>query len=264
MSLVVSHDRHEGRVAPPGPHPEVVVWESDGRPLPDGGYGARLARRLRRVGHRVVVVDHRRRALTPSELAAPVHVLSGGETSAFAGDPATERSLAALRDLARRAWADEVTIVGVCLGSQLLARVLAPGLPPSHPDAGMEAGWAEVTGPAGTFGVAELHYEQIHPELASVDGVEVLLGNDHSPVQAFRWGRSVVATQFHPEWSPADLRVVLSRHRGLLAARHAAPGAARRSVAGSARRWRAEAFDALVAAPVAARLEASAPLRRAG
>ncbi len=100
---------------------DVVVWQADGRPLPGRGYGDPIAARLRRLGTRVTTVDYRRRALTDAERAAPVHVLSGGATSAFAEDPATNRALDELHGLAQRAWADQVTLVGICLGAQLLA-----------------------------------------------------------------------------------------------------------------------------------------------
>lgn len=264
MAQVVSARRISDRGVAPEPPPDVVVWESDGSPLPGVGYGERVARRLRRAGHHVAVVDHRSRPLTEQELAAPVHVLSGGETSAFAGDRATERSLESLRALAQRAWADEVTLVGICLGSQLLARVVAPELARSVPAGGMEAGWVDVAGPAGAFTAAQLHYEQIHPDLATVDGVEVLLGNHASPIQAFRWGRSVVGMQFHPEWSPTDLRSVIGRHRQLLADQRVDPARVPLATRRAARAWRADAFDALVATPVAERSPVATGLRRAG
>ncbi|OWY58833.1 hypothetical protein B7486_77845, partial [cyanobacterium TDX16] len=170
-------------------------------------------------------------------LAAPAHVLSGGETSAFSQDRATRRARAQLAELAQRAWSGDATVIGICLGAQLLARAIAPELPCSTPERGMEAGWQHVEeeGRRATEAVAELHYEQIHPALESVDGVEVTHRNDHSPIQAFRWG-AAFGMQFHPEWSPTDLRAVLRRHRRLLAERHHDPRQATASVRGDRRR----------------------------
>ncbi len=246
----------EGRTVPPPHPPDVVVWQGDGRPLPGRGYGDPIAARLRRLGARVATVDYRSRALTDAERAAPVHVLSGGTTSAFSDDPATNRALDELQQLAQRAWADETTLVGICLGAQLLARVIAPTLDRCTPTRGMEAGWQRVAGPQGAFHVAELHYEEIHPELASLGGVTITHSNDHSPVQAFRWGPATIGMQFHPEWSPRDLRSVLGRHRHLLARKHRDPDAALASVPDGVPRTRHDTFDELVARPVLRRLRA--------
>lgn len=234
--------------------PDVVVWEADGRPLPRLGYGTRLARALRTIGVSVAVVPYRRRPLTGNELAAPVHVLSGGETSAFADDAATVRARDDLAGVLRRARHGQATVVGVCLGAQLLARAIDPWLPRSEPDSGMEAGLRTVSGPDGPQLVAQLHYEQIHPALADVAGIEITHTNAHSPVQGFRWGESVLGYQFHPEWDPTDLSTVLRRHRWLLAARCADPGTAQTSVTTGAAAWSPRTLDELVVVPAAAAL----------
>jgi GMP synthase-like glutamine amidotransferase len=243
--------------------PEVVVWQGDGQPVPNRGYGDPIAARLRRRGARVAVVDYRSRALTDAERAAPVHVLSGGATSSFSGDPATLRALDELQELARRAWADEVTLVGICLGAQLLARVIGPTLERRTPVRGMEAGWQRVTGPRGAVHVAEHHYEEIDPAFASLSGVTVTHSNDHSRVQGFRWGPATIGVQFHPEWSPGDVRSVLGHHRDLLAARHHDPDAALASVPDHFPDRRPDTFDTLVAEPVGRRLRAARCARTA-
>jgi GMP synthase (glutamine-hydrolysing) len=235
------------------------VWQADGEPLPGAGYGHNIALRLGRLGCDVAVVDYRARPLSETERAAPVHVLSGGETSAHAGDPATSRALADLDRLAGRAAAGQTTVIGICLGAQLLARVLAPELPRSTPPAGLEAGWCTVAGPHGHSSVAQLHYEQLHPGLARRAGIEVTHGNAHSEIQAFRWGSSMVGMQFHPEWSPADTSAVLDRHTHLLAEHDLDVGSALASVAQATHRWRPRAFERLVVEPVLERLATAAP-----
>ena len=229
--------------------PDVVVWEADGKPLPWLGYGARLAAPLRALGARVRVVPYRRRPLTAAELAAPVHLLSGGETTSFAGDPATVRALADVTGLLQRAWRGEATVIGVCLGAQLVARGIAPGLPQSFPDGGLEAGLCTVYGPGGPVRVAELHYEEIHPSFTEVGGVEVTHTNRHSRVQGFRWGETVSGYQFHPEWTPRDADAVLGRHLTLLEARHADPAMARASVTDGAATWSDRTAWELLVAP---------------
>jgi GMP synthase (glutamine-hydrolysing) len=251
-------DVHDRTVAP-ADTPEVVVWQGDGEPLPGRGYGDPIAARLRRRGARVVIVDSRSRALTDAERAAPVHVLSGGTTSSFSDDAATTRALDELQRLARRAWADQVTLVGICLGAQLLARVIGPMLERRTPVHGMEAGWQRVAGPQNAIHVAEHHYEEIDPAFASLSGVTITHSNDHSAVQGFRWGPATIGMQFHPEWSPADLRAVLGHHRDLLAERHHDPDAAFASVPDHFPDFpdgRLDTFDALVGEPVARRLRA--------
>src|SRR6056297_1144064 len=60
---------------------DVVVWEADG--LVDGrlGYGAPIAMRLAAAGLAARVVPLTERVPTDGELAAPVHIVSGGSTS---------------------------------------------------------------------------------------------------------------------------------------------------------------------------------------
>lgn len=234
--------------------PDVVVWQADGQPLPGRGYGEPVARRLRQRGWSVAIVDHRTPWVAEELWAAPVHVLSGGETSAFAADPTTLQTLRRVTDLAQRAWADEVTVIGICLGAQMLARAAAPELPRSRPAKGMEAGWQRVHGPSGDLGVAELHYEQIDPALATIDGITVTHANRASPVQAFRWGPAASGMQFHPEWSRRQAAEVLRRHRHVLDAHHRDPARAFRSLDDGPDIVGADAFDQLVVEPIARRL----------
>ena len=60
----------------------VTVWEADGSPWTGVGYGSELARRLARSRLPVSVVPLQDRRPDEEELAAPLHVLSGGTTPA--------------------------------------------------------------------------------------------------------------------------------------------------------------------------------------
>ncbi|MDY7105368.1 MAG: hypothetical protein S0880_29630 [Actinomycetota bacterium] len=230
--------------------PDVVIWEADGRPLGAFGYGGCLARALRSVGARVELVRYRDRPLTTAELDAPVHVLSGGETSAFSHDDATLRARADLTELMRRAWHGDATIIGVCLGAQLISRAIAPDVPLSTPLDRMEAGLCEIAGPDGPVWAAELHYEEIHPAFAEVDGVTVTHTNTHSPIQGFRWGATVSGYQFHPEWTPDELAQVLRRHDVVLDTYHRDPAGALASVEPNRHRWSERLLGRLVLDPV--------------
>jgi GMP synthase-like glutamine amidotransferase len=211
---------------------------------------------LRSIDARVAVVPYRRQPLTEAELAAPVHVLSGGETSSFSDDSATRRACWELTGVLQRAWHGRATVIGICLGAQLLSRAISPELPRCEPVGGMEAGMCAVTGPQGSHLVAQLHYEQIHPAFAGVTGVEITYVNAHSCIQGFRWGPTVHGYQFHPEWGPADMSAVLRRYQWLLAARQVNLRAARASIAAGTLAWSPRVMASLVVAPAAAAVNA--------
>jgi hypothetical protein len=116
----------------------------------------------------------------------------------------------------------------------------------------METGLCSVTGPQGPHLVAQLHYEQIHPAFADVAGVEITHTNAHSRIQGFRWGQTVHGYQFHPEWDPDDMSVVLHRYRWLLAARRVDPRDARASSTAGSVAWSPRTLDSLVVAPATA------------
>lgn len=92
--------------------------------------------------------------------------------------------------------------IGICLGAQLFARALGSRV---HAGPGKEIGWGPITlTSAGKHsplrfleGIAALHWHGDTCDLP--EGAELLASTSLCPNQAFRYGKSVIAFQFHPE-----------------------------------------------------------------
>jgi GMP synthase (glutamine-hydrolysing) len=133
-----------------------------------------------------------------------------------------------LRDEARLiedAMKQDLPVLGFCLGAQLMADVLGVHVGP-HPDNHAEYGYYPlIPSDEGrvVFGddlvVLESHWHGWYDLPA---GAVHLARSEHFPQQAFRYGDSAYALQFHPEASFATM----SRWAGRRSAeRHAMPGA---------------------------------------
>jgi GMP synthase-like glutamine amidotransferase len=110
--------------------------------------------------------------------------------------PSVDAEIAMLAEAHRRG----VPIIGLCFGSQLLARMLGAKVEKA-PEA--EVGWYSVTPtPAGEEGLIDVGpwFEWHYDRWELPDGAELLAANERSN-QAFRLGRTF-ATQFHPEVTP--------------------------------------------------------------
>ena len=98
---------------------------------------------------------------------------------------------------------NDVPLIGVCLGAQLIARVLGAAVT-THADAMVEMGIYRIE---PTFAGTKLlnwptHVYQWHRETFSlVDGMELLAQGEIFERQAFRYSRCVYGLQFHPEAS---------------------------------------------------------------
>jgi hypothetical protein len=132
----------------------------------------------------------------------------------------------------------------------------------------MEAGLAVVRPPVRTgrdpgaeMVVAQYHYHHIEPAAIVASGGEIVLTNDHTTVQAFAVGPTILGVQFHPELDPATTRSVVHAHRQLIRSHGLAPAAALASIDHLADRWQAASFDHLVTRQVclAGRGPASVP-----
>jgi GMP synthase (glutamine-hydrolysing) len=142
----------------------------------------------------------------PSSLDGIDGILSlGGEANTH--EPATWPE----RDLLKQAHDAHIPIVGVCLGSQLLACATGGAVGPMPPE-DAESGWYPVhrTQPDPLFDGLPDPMMQFHAHRYQVThlppGGTVLMSSTRCPVQAFRVGPRSVGIQFHPEWYEDLLR----------------------------------------------------------
>ena len=144
-------------------------------------------------------------ALDP--LAPDLLVVLGGPIGAYQEElyPFLRPELALIE---RRLQADRPTL-GICLGSQLVARALGARVYPGS--AGKEIGWAPIALTEAGAGSALRH---LAPERTPVfhwhgdtfdlpTGATRLASTAAYPNQAFRWGGHVLALQFHCEVTEA-------------------------------------------------------------
>ena len=101
-----------------------------------------------------------------------------------------------------------VPLLGICQGSQQIARVLGAEVGPKPGDPN-EFGYYEITAtPAGRawfpekLVVTQAHYHEFEVPA----GAELLASSALFPHQAFRYGDKVFGFQFHPEVTPAGFR----------------------------------------------------------
>lgn len=234
-----------------GRRPVVVVWEADGSPFGGLGYGHAITTRLAEAGIPTTTVPLTRRTPSDDELAAPVHVLSGGSTPVTSSRPWVRSARRALEPVLARALAGRATVTGICFGAQLIAATLAgPGAVGPNPR-GLEAGLTLVRPPGRRAGVvvSQIHYHCIEPSAVAAVGGEIILSNGHTAVQGFTVGPTITGLQFHPELDPTAARATVSAHRDLMRAHGTTSDAALASIEKLATRWRTDPFDHYVARP---------------
>lgn len=112
----------------------------------------------------------------------------------------------------RTAVAEQVPILGICYGHQLLAHALGGEV--SHHPVGLEIGTVPVTlneqakddalfgGMPTTFPAQVVHRQSVR---TLPSGATLLGGNEFEPHHAFRVGASAWGIQFHPEFTPAAM-----------------------------------------------------------
>ncbi|WP_293767855.1 type 1 glutamine amidotransferase [uncultured Corynebacterium sp.] len=114
-----------------------------------------------------------------------------------------------LCQLLRDAVAEDIPVLGICLGHQVLARAFGGEVAVGHA-AGDEDGAFEIAVNAagqadpviGVLGEGQVMPESHHDVVTTVpQGAVVLASSERCAVQAMRIG-SAVSTQFHPEASP--------------------------------------------------------------
>ncbi len=173
----------------------VIVHQAHSTP-------GRIGERLEARGYRL---DVRRPALgdpLPEDTGDHVGVVVfGGPMSANDAMPFIRDEIAFIG----RALTEEVPLLGICLGAQMMAKALGASVSPHHAGA-CEIGYYPLTAtPAGTALLPAArawpsHVYHWHSEGFDLpDGAELLATGDVFPNQAFRYGRKAFALQFHPE-----------------------------------------------------------------
>jgi GMP synthase-like glutamine amidotransferase len=192
------------------PSRPTVVWVADGGPFAGLDYGVRLSHRLTDAGFSVANRDLRKCGAI--EDGVTHHFVTGGETSVNDTSGWMPDGMATIRELLSRALRGESTLVGVCLGAQMIAQALWPGCVRRGKQ--IEVGLVEVSGLARhqTTAVSAFHFEEIDPAAVVEGGGRITAWNNHSPVQAFNYGERVKGVQFHPELSPDDMRLLIPHH----------------------------------------------------
>ena len=132
----------------------------------------------------------------------PEHVgaiVYGGAESA--NDDAAKPYLRTELDWIERWLETGKPFLGICLGGQMLARVLGARVDP-HPEAFYEIGYVPIETAAGADGFLDgiSHVYHWHHEGFTVPaGAELLAEGPVFPNQAFRYGANAYGLQFHPE-----------------------------------------------------------------
>jgi GMP synthase-like glutamine amidotransferase len=139
------------------------------------------------------------------------------------GDEGRFPWLTAEKRFLRETLAAGKTVLGICLGAQLLAEALGAGV---HRNVHREVGWFPVrlgavaeTHPALGGWPAEVEVFHWHGDTFTVPpGAVALAGSAACANQAFAFGERVLALQFHLETTPAAARALIENCSGDLAA----------------------------------------------
>jgi len=171
----------------------------------------RLADILSRYAHRTRVIRLHRGDALPVDLDDVDGVIScGGPQSANDDDAALKAEMKLLRAAHERA----MPVLGLCLGSQLLAKALG-GEVGALPGNALEIGWHPVKLTAigredPLFAGIGWTTEQLHWHGEAVTklppGARLFALSDACPIQAWGAGLRTYAIQYHPEWTDVELR----------------------------------------------------------
>lgn len=164
---------------------------------------------LKRAGFRIRYINFGRNPEARPNLDGYVAlIVLGGPMNA--DDVANYPHLATELDLITEALERDISILGICLGAQLLAKVLGGRV---LAGAGREIGWHEVSvtdagrddAVLSTFGRQREVFQWHDDNIDLPAGVVHLAQSVRCPAQAFRYGEHAYGLQFHLE---ADARLI--------------------------------------------------------
>jgi len=183
------------------------------RQLDFKGLGA-LGTHLQHSGYEIDYLDATRDDLSGVRLdEADLVVILGGPPCAL-DDMRFPFLLDEMR-LIEQCLARDKPLLGICLGAQLIARVLGGTV---HRDAAQELGWWPVQlSTAGSHSplrflrdVPVLHWHSDAIELPV--GIDALASTEQCPIQAFSQGHRILGLQFHPEVDALSMPQWLAAH----------------------------------------------------
>lgn len=175
----------------------------------DGADLAWTNRLIREQGMEPVLVRPFAGELLPEPENTAAVICLGGPQSAFAE---TEHPfLIDEQKFLRRAVQEHVPVLGICLGSQILATALGGQAIPGGQ--GLECGFIDVlpkpVQPGRVPAALQGRFFSFHTDSFIPPPEAELLATSHQYPQAWRLG-SALAIQFHPEISPAGVRQLLA------------------------------------------------------
>jgi GMP synthase (glutamine-hydrolysing) len=167
------------------------------------------------VGRIAHVLDERGISLKYADLYRPdaeLPQVSNSDGLIFLGGPMSVNDPLAFLDVERQAIGEAIgrkqPVLGICLGSQLIAQALGGRV---YPNLQKEIGWFDIRvrdaarDDALFRGLRDretvFHWHGETWDLPA--GATLLASSDACPNQAFRFGTNVYGVQFHPEVSPA-------------------------------------------------------------
>lgn len=165
----------------------------------------------------LIVADARRQEFPQGAWSGVV--ITGSASSTYADLPWVALAEDYLRQLAAR----EIPLYGVCFGHQLLAQTFGGRV--ERCPAGWELGTTRVEltalgrqDPLFSGFPASFAVQQSHADVVTrlPEGAEILAGNSHWGIQAYRLGPRIWGTQFHPEFTPRVMAAAIERVSPLL------------------------------------------------
>lgn len=236
----------------------IMIWQGDGQPASNLSYATRVHERLAEAGFSPTTIPMTERAPADAELDAPCHLITGGSTPVSKRPPWITRALERLAEIIRRARQGSASVVGICLGCQMLAYAVAGRDLSQGSRNGLEIGLSRLEPVKAQYGIpaiAQFHYEEVSPAILAVPGVRHLYRNSHSRVQGFCAYGTAFGYQFHPELTPDDCRQVVQHNARMIADYGQSPESILDEIDDRAASWTADSFEDLVIAVLRERLQ---------